>query len=326
MSAESTVETIIADNRAAASDAAAQAVTYSNSAQTASQASLAFANLPNIDEPAVEIPPFINPDEDLGNAWRIELANAFADLNPKIADDVEDFVDQWFPAPCVQTSTDAWICDTIAGGLGLPVSVENAMWQRARENEVTDQLRREGEAVISFVGRGFAMPSGVLTSQLTVIRQETANKISSLNRDIIIKSAEIRIETVRFAVEQGIRLRLGLITALIDFIRARIALYDLMRSRAVSYTEAKRALWQGAAAYYQALLSLEELKLRRDIADIEFTLKDREIFAQAFVGLVQARTEAASAAAKTMGDQAAAALGSLNTLADIAHSTISSGT
>lgn len=327
MSAESQVDNIIAAAKAASTKAQDKAVTYSDQAQTAAVNILNLGIVPNPTLPAVVVPPFVNPNEDLGNEYKLEIAAAFADLDPKLTDDINDFLNTWFPdfAGCLKTQLDTWICNTVQNGAtGIPTAVENAIWQRSRERELQDAFRQESEAVTEFASRGFSLPAGVLNAQIQRIRQDAANKASTHSRDVAIKQAEIQIETIKFAVEQGIRLRLGIVTALIDFMRAKLGLYSLIKERAVSLVEAKRSLWQGAAAYYNALIGAAELQLKYDDIRIDAVLRNNQIVAEFSTANTQSRVQAAVAAAEAMGDIAAAALGAQNTLAEVAHNTISS--
>ncbi len=326
MSAEVTVDGIIANARTTANTARDKAITYSDQAQTAAVNVLALGTVPNPTLPLVTVPPFVNPDEDLGNEYKLEIAAVFADLDPKLTDDINDFLDDWFPdfAACLKTTLDTWICDTVQNGAtGIPAAVENAIWQRSRERELQDAYRQESEATAEFASRGFSLPAGVLNAQIQRIRQDAANKASTHSRDVAIKQAEIQIETIKFAVEQGIRLRLGIVTALIDFMRAKLGLYSLIKERAVSLVEAKRSLWQGAAAYYQALIGAAELQLKYDDIRIDSVLRNNQIVAEFSAANTQSRVQAAIAAAEAMGDIAGAALGSQNTLAELSHNTIS---
>lgn len=326
MTAETTVNGIIANAQTTANTARDKAITYSDQAQTAAVNILNLGPVPDPTLPQVIVPPFVNPDEDLGNEYKLEIAAAFADLDPKLTEDINDFLNTWFPdfAACLKTQIDSWICNTVQNGAtGIPTAVENAIWQRSRERELQDAYRQEAEANAEFASRGFSLPAGVLSAQIQRIRQDAANKASTHSRDVAIKQAEIQIETIKFAVEQGVRLRLGIVQALIDFMRAKLGLYSLIKERAVSLVDAKRSLWQGAAAYYQALIAAAELQLKYDNIRIDSSLRENQIVAEFSSTNTQSRVQAAIAAAEAMGDIAGAALGSQNTLAAIENSTIS---
>lgn len=327
MTAEATVNQLITGSQAAAATLQAEAIALARTAQTAASGALTLATVPSPTEPNILIPPFVDPDQDLSNEYRTEIANAFSDLDPKLTADISDFLDEWFPdfAGCLKTQVDGWICDTIENGAtGIPAAVENAIWQRSRERELRDAVRLEAEVSQEWAGRGFMLPPGALVVQLDQLRQEAANKVSTHSRDVAIKQAEIQIETIKFAVEQGIRLRLGIVAAIIDFFRAKLGMHSLVKERAMAYVDAKRALWQGAAAYYQALIAAEELHLKYDQIRIEAVTQSNAQFVEAVSRRNESEVHAAVAAADALGDIAAAAYGSLNTLAAIENSTIQS--
>lgn len=95
---------------------------------------------------------------------------------------------------------------TVNTDTGLDASVQQAMWDAAREREyretqaVLDQLDRDQEEL------GYALPSGVWTDQRYRALTEMQNKTAGLSRDIMVKQAEMHLENVMKSREMAISL------------------------------------------------------------------------------------------------------------------------
>lgn len=94
----------------------------------------------------------------------------------------------------------------MAGGTGLPAPVEEALFARARERDSAETVRQVQEAVDTWAARDFSMPPGMLVKQTNVIREQGRLRAAELNRDIMVEAAKWEIESLRFAVEQGMAL------------------------------------------------------------------------------------------------------------------------
>ena len=92
------------------------------------------------------------------------------------------------------------------GGTGLPVVIEEAMFNRARRREGREVDRAVQEVMGDWSSRNFTMPPGMLVKQIATIREEGQLKASELNRDILIEASRLEIENMRFLVEQGLAL------------------------------------------------------------------------------------------------------------------------
>ena len=73
-------------------------------------------------------------------------------------------------------------------GLGLPVAVEQSLFNRARERTSRETDRAVQEVVTDWASRGFSMPQGMLAKQVNDIRDNGKLAIADLNRDVLIRS------------------------------------------------------------------------------------------------------------------------------------------
>lgn len=100
----------------------------------------------------------------------------------------------------------AWVREHMQGGLGIPAAVEDALFARARERESAEAHRAVQEAVDTWAARGFTMPHGMLVKQTNAAHEQSRLKAAELNRDIWAEATKMQIESIRFAVQQGVAL------------------------------------------------------------------------------------------------------------------------
>lgn len=97
------------------------------------------------------------------------------------------------------------------GGLGLPVAVEQSIFDRgrAREDQLTKKQLQEVEE--DMAERGMTEPNGILARRLRQVRADGRTRTSELNRDLTIETAKIAVENMRVALGQGMALEQALI-------------------------------------------------------------------------------------------------------------------
>lgn len=95
---------------------------------------------------------------------------------------------------------------------GIPVDVEQAIWDRGRDREQVAALQAERSVVTDRVSQGFTRPSGAAMAALERVVQETQSKVIDLSREIMIKQAELEQENFKFSMQQAISLEGTLIS------------------------------------------------------------------------------------------------------------------
>lgn len=101
-----------------------------------------------------------------------------------------------------------WIEGTATG---LDPTVEAAIWNRGRDREVTGAARKAMEAMRSFATRGFRKPPGMLSTEIQQAAQDAQDASSTINRDVMIKQAELEQENRKFAFDQAFKVESELI-------------------------------------------------------------------------------------------------------------------
>lgn len=330
MSAEETVKSLIENAKTQANTNATLAQSYAATAVTDAAHILGITEYnaigPNI--PAITFDPTaIDLTSDFLNGYNNAIADWDPDFRPSLLDAMGKFLDRYFPnyTQCLKTaldSADSWLCRALTvGGTGMSAAVENAIWNRGREREVIDARRVVDEAVSGFAARGWSLPSGALVDTVYRAQQAASDKAGTISRDVMIKQAEIEIENIKFAVDKAIQLRLGVINALLAFVKEWIDLRQLAVEKGKAIVEAKTKLYQAIGEYYRAIISAAGLLVELEKIKVESRSAHNAAFAQNALAGAETRARAAIAAADAMAQIASAALGAMNTLGEVAHQT-----
>jgi predicted phage tail protein len=91
----------------------------------------------------------------------------------------------------------------LAGGTGLPASVQQALFDQARTHEAQTALEAEQGAYDTFAGKNFAMPPGMLAEAVRRAQEKSRLEQNTAARDQLAKAATWEIENLRNAVTQG---------------------------------------------------------------------------------------------------------------------------
>lgn len=172
----------------------------------------------------------------------------------------------------------------MAGGTGLPPAVEDALFSRARERDSAETKRAVQEAFDTWAARGFSMPPGMLVKQTNAIQEQSRLKAAELNRDIMVEAAKWEIESIRFAVQQG--LALEQVTANL-FENTAKRLFDVARFQAESQINVFNAQIGLFNAQNQAFATLAQVyKTKLDGALSKLQAYKTAIEGQALIGQI----------------------------------------
>lgn len=260
-------------------------------------------------------PPAFSPNTDLSVDFKHAYQEAFADFDPKVLQAVTDYLARFFPG-AIAAVCDDWIQNAIVnGGTGIPAAIEQAIWDRARGREIAEAGRLEQDAANQFAARGFPMPPGALAARMLEVQQDAANKSATISRDTAIKNVEIEIQNIRFAIEQGLRVRIEVIKGIGDYIRAWLKPADDAVAYAQALVLAKERLWNEAANYYRAMI--DEARMNLEAQRITQTSRDEmvRLDVTSFGHFIDATVRAALATAEVLGQGAAGALNAAGSFA-----------
>ncbi len=228
----------------------------------------------------------------------------------------EQWLNRYFPElqNCMRSQPEQWLCDIITGKapLGMSQDVFDAVWQQARDreyrarNSATEQLRAE------YSSRGFRLPPGAMIASINQAEEAASDAIANVNVMEAIKDAEIKLDLLKFAVEQAAQLKLGIFRALADFYRQWSSTLDKNYEASRIKVQAYQSLNSALASYYQTELGFE--KLRLDAAELRMRGEISEKDLQARLYTSDNKNQAFGQAVRGFADIAASAASAAGTL------------
>lgn len=152
--------------------------------------------------------------------------------------------------------------------IGLSASVQQAMWDAARERE----FRSQADALAD-LGRlesmGFNLPSGIYLDARLKIQNETAFTTIGLSRDIMVKQAELRLENVTKIREQAITLESQLITYANQIQQRAFESAKYQTEAMISIYNSKVQAYSAQVEAFKATIQVYETVIRGIEAEIE---------------------------------------------------------
>jgi len=281
-------------------------------------------NPANVNPQAITKP--ILPTGDFSVDVKNAFDYAFGSFNEVIQPQILNYISTFFPdiSAALKSDTDAWLVNTMENGQLVPIAVENALWNRARDREEQLSATTEQQVIDASAARGFSMPPGTLNHTIKATQVETTLKLASLNREISIKHFEVANENTKFAVAEAVKMRVGFVTALGEFIRTAV----LQPNNAVNYAklilESKTGLYDSAIRLYSAQINEESERTRVLLENNAQDLRGTEILfgnfykaAENNVHKAEIQAKVAVAAAEQLGRVAAAALTTRNSVVSV---------
>lgn len=233
--------------------------------------------------------------------------------------DADAWVQKYFPSldDCLKSLPEEWLCGVISGvkPFGLDATVFEIVWHRARDRAYRTMASEQTTLEAAFAHRGFSIPPGALVAQMAATSERAGDAIAEVNREQAIKEAEIKLDILKFAEQQALQYKLGIMQTLADFFRQWISLPDKDLERARIKAQANSALYAALSSYYNVELAFEELKLKAQQTDVQTDLSaDRNRIDNMQASNRAGKAQALAQAAQAFGDisaQAAASAGSL---------------
>lgn len=264
-----------------------------------------------VNRPTLAPPPqlseFLNISDN-SDAW-LDKLNA----------DAAEWLDRYFPAldDCLRTLPEDFLCGVIGGTkpFGLDATVFELVWHRARDRAYDTLATAQRGLESAFTGRGFSLPPGAMAAQMADASDKAAAAIAEVSREQAIKDAEIKLELLKFAEEQALNYKRGVLSVLADFMRQWISLPDKDIERARLQAQASASLYAALSSYYNVEVAFEELRLKVAQSDADVDLGvDRNRVANAGLQDESGKAAALGQAARAFADIASQAAAGASTL------------
>jgi hypothetical protein len=199
------------------------------------------------------------------------------------------------------------------GGTGLPAAVEAAIWDRARDREVSVAQGNLDDAQHAAEAQGFQLPTGVLAAQVRRAQTALYDKVSGFSRDVAIKQADLEQLNLRETITAGLALESKLIDQALEIERiafqtavqvvtSNIALYNAQVEKFKAVVDSYRAY----ADAYRTIINAELAAIEVYKAEIAGEQAKAEIN-KALVERYKAQIEAGQARVKIYEAQVGAA-------------------
>lgn len=154
------------------------------------------------------------------------------------------------------------------GGTGLNPDVEGAIWDRARERE----YKQAGDAIAELErmeGMGFHMPPGVYMDARIKVQTELAKNNAGHSREVMIKQAELELESVQRALDTAQTVEA---TAIQYTNQVEQRAFDSVRYATEAGVSIYNAKVQAYASYieaYRTKVAIYEAQVRSELARVE---------------------------------------------------------
>ena len=281
----------------ALSTANAQTAAANSAAQAAITASHGYTGVIHnpVSVPLTALEPEVPAVENATLSYEAQRDQLIALLTGQLA----GFFQTYYPL-----ATDAfnpainWLVNSITvGGTGIRPAIEAQIWQRDRDRVTAEGQRAEAQTLRDFADRGFSLPPGAAAAGLRAIREQQMTTLQGQSRDAAIKTMDVEVENVRFAVEQAVSARMQALGAAADYIRALMSAPDAAARVASINSDAKARMLGATADLYRARLQRDELALRLPMFNAETGVRAATANMQGFYQGLDARVRAAAAAA-----------------------------
>jgi hypothetical protein len=198
---------------------------------------------------------------------------------PTIADDVPELIAvapsivEYKPgelyASSLLTGVQTTLLDRIQnGGTGLPPAAENAIWDRAREREFLN-ARDAIDDLDRMESLGYAFPPGVYMNARYKINTEMRARNNGLNREIMIKQAELELENIKQSLTLAVQLE-GTMVNYANQVAQR--LFESSKYATEAGIEIYNAKVRAYAAFldaYKTKVAIYEARIRGELAKVE---------------------------------------------------------
>ena len=177
------------------------------------------------------------------------------------------------------------------GGLGLPRDVEQAIYDRMYAREDLAIGRDIDAAYTEFASRGFTMPPGMLSARIDALRADGQRNKLAASRELAIRAADVQIENLRFACQQGIAAEQLLSTIYenmlrrgLDAARAEMDAQLSVLNAHVAVFNARQSAWSAQAqnrrAELETRLATMRMALDAELAKGEINKQNVALYAE----------------------------------------------
>jgi hypothetical protein len=169
------------------------------------------------------------------------------------------------------TDMHARLQEMLAGGTGLPVTIEQALFDRAIGREEVSSIQAVRQAEEEWSAKGFTLPGSTLLARTQEIRQANRVERGRINRELSIQFHQQEIENLRFSVQQAVQLEGVLLTA-------HIQIFDIARQLADGHWDVAKGIYDSQLAIFSLYLEIYRTDVEVYKQSIEIELAKLEVY------------------------------------------------
>lgn len=273
---------------------------------------------PKAIEPPIEIPRTLKDGGVDMSVYDQIYTRIMADVPVQLA----DFLLAYFPDDSCYQAAIAWAEAQInVGGSGINPLIENQIINRDRDRIAQEAARVRQGVLTESAARGFPIPTGAANHAVMEIDRAALAEVGKSSREVAIKQMELEFEALKEALGISSRMKKEAFDAAIGYVSNLMRASDSATALAKTNADAQASLINAAANMYSTRIKADEL-----MNDYKYKVRVLHGEAEKQANTYNATFLTAHAAmmastAKAIGDNAAAAISSLNA---IGHSTSSS--
>lgn len=228
----------------------------------------------------------------------------------------EKWLDTYFPElqACLKSEPERWLCGIITGQkpFGMSEQYFRTIWLQGRDRENRSRSSATAQLRAEYSRRGFGLPPGAMVYSINQSERQAADAIGAVNIAQAIKDADIKLDLLKFAEEQALTLKRGVLITLADFYRTWVELPNKALEASRLKVAAYQSLNSALSDFYRVELGWEELRLQAANMRMNGQLDAARIRVSATTG--DSRNAAVANAVRAFGDVAASAANAAGTL------------
>lgn len=212
------------------------------------------------------------------------------------------------------------LADILNGTYGIDPADEQALWERARDREMTGLRDATEQSKEEFTAFGFSMPTGALKKSMDKARKTYYDNLGELNREITIKRADLYRDARKFAIEQVLKLQevlLANIQAKLEAVKAIVAIYTAQVEAWKARLEVEKIDKTIEVEVYKGQVQGYEAEIKGIVATFELGQKAREDEYRAILNALSANSEVAKLTLSELVEQAKLRMQGATATADV---------
>jgi len=180
--------------------------------------------------------------------------------------ETEKWMAKYFPElnATLGQAPERWLAEILSGEspFGLSDQAFESVWHAGRDRAYRAASTETAQIKKLFAGSGFTLPPGAMVAAISAAEERASDAIAEVNRDQVNRAEEIKLDLLKFAEEQAIRLKLGILDSLASFYRQWVALPDKDIERLKTKAQMYSALQSALSSYHNVELGFEDLRLK----------------------------------------------------------------